>query len=111
MPVCAPAAAQSHREKEQREHCWADACVARPVSRREIERTEAAQRALEKEWKKLRDAHCWDETDVREWSEVAAGARAEGVKAHTGRISEICVEKGSELPLGNPDRTSSRAIT
>jgi hypothetical protein len=83
---------------------WYDACVARPVGKREIEKSEGAQKSLEKEWKKLRDVHCWDETKVAEWGEIAAKAKREGRKVHMGRIFEICVEKGSELPSGHPDR-------
>jgi hypothetical protein len=60
--------------------------------------------ALQKEWDRLRAAGCWDETKVREWSDVAREARAKGIKAHVGRIFEICVEKGSELPVGDPNR-------
>ena len=53
---------------------------------------------------KLRKIECWDESRVREWADVAAEARRAGTKAHVGRIFEICVEKGSELPVGDPGR-------
>ena len=46
----------------------------------------------------------WDETKVREWSLVFREARQKNEKVHIGRISEICVEKGSELPEGHPER-------
>ena len=32
--------------------------------RKEIKETEAAQKALEKEWARLRAIDCWDKTDV-----------------------------------------------
>ena len=35
---------------------------------------------------------------------MVRGLRKPGTKAHVGRIFEICVEKGSELPKGNPGR-------
>jgi len=38
------------------------------------------------------------------WAKVCADARAQGLKAHAGRIFGICVEKGSELPKGTPGR-------
>jgi hypothetical protein len=41
---------------------------------------------------------------VREHSTVAAEHRAAGTTAHFGRVLELCVEKGSELPLGHPSR-------
>ena len=40
------------------------ACVARPVGKKEIRDTPAAQAALLKEWDKLRKAGCWDESRV-----------------------------------------------
>jgi hypothetical protein len=69
------------------------AAVARPVSKAEIRSTLAAQEALLKEWTKLRQAGCWDEAKVREWSEVAANARSNNTTVHVGMIFEICVEK------------------
>ena len=41
---------------------------------------------------------------MREWSDVAAETRKTGTKVHIGRVFDICVEKGSELPLGDPAR-------
>ena len=63
-----------------------------------------ADAAVLKEWNALRQAGCWDESAVREWKDVAAEARRAGKKCHFGRIFEICVEKGSELPEGDPGR-------
>ena len=39
-----------------------------------------------------------------EWRDVAKDAQRRNVKAHVGRVFEICVEKGSELPVGDPNR-------
>ena len=74
----------------------------------EIAASRGAQEALDKEWSRLRAANCWDETGVREWADVACEARLKGWKAHVGLIFEICVEKGSELPIGHPDEQRSR---
>ena len=60
--------------------------------------------ALEKESKKLRDMGCWDQAKVREWREVAAEAKRDGVKVRVGRISDICVEKNHELNENDPNR-------
>ena len=103
MPVMA-AVVQEHREHEPDRPIWLEACVARPVRKAEISRTPAARAALEKEWQKLYKANTWDESTVMEWSEVAARAKTKGTKAHVGRIFEICVEKGSELPAGDAGR-------
>ena len=102
MPVqqCNP----EHRELNENYGLNYSALVARSVSRREVEENSAAKASVLKEWDKLRAAGCWDESRVREWSDVAVEARNSGQKAHVGRIFEICVEKGSELPSGDPGR-------
>jgi len=41
---------------------------------------------------------------MKEWADVAEQARKSGMKAHVGMIFDICVEKGSELPPGDPNR-------
>ena len=76
------------------------ACVARPVPRKEAKLDPKAS----KEWKKLRDLGCWDQSRVREWRDVAAEAKREGTKVHVGRIFDICVEKNHELAEDDPNR-------
>ena len=75
-----------------------NAAVARTVTKKEVQSNPEALKAVIIEWEKLRKAGCWDESDVREWDDVAEAARAAGTTAHVGRIFEICVEKGAELP-------------
>ena len=60
--------------------------------------------ALDKEWTKLRNIGCWDESRVEEWSIVANKAKKSGIKVHIGRIFDICVEKNSELDESDPNR-------
>ena len=103
MPVF-PHEQHEHREQERKFLPLFQACVARPVSRKESRTNPAARAALDKEWDRLRAAGCWDEKSVCEWSEVAGLARKSQTKAHLGRIFDICVEKGSELPEGHPGR-------
>jgi len=87
-----------------------NALVARPVPRRERDSTPAALEAVAKEWKRLRSIKhrngvgVWDETRVREKADVAREADAQGVIVHFARIFDLCVEKGSELPIGHKDR-------
>ena len=83
---------------------WYSACVARPVDRKERAINAKAMASLDKEWNKLISQKCWDYASVREWREVAAEADKQGIKAHVGRIFDICVEKNSELPEGDPNR-------
>ena len=63
-----------------------------------------AQTAGTAEWDRLRKSGCWDESKVREWDAAATEARIKGITTHVGRVFEICVEKGAELPKGNPAR-------
>ena len=46
----------------------------------------------------------WIIESVREWDDVRAEAKRKGKKVHVGKVFEICVEKGSELPKGHPLR-------
>ena len=80
------------------------ACVARPVTKRERQENADARASLAKEWGRLRKITTWDESIVREWEQVALEARRSGKIVHVGRIFDICVEKGSELPKGDPAR-------
>ena len=78
--------------------------VARPVDKKEISVTPAAQAALDKEWDKLVKAVVWDQSKAYEWDQIADAARKGGETVHVGRIFELCVEKGCELPTGDPFR-------
>ena len=100
---------QCHREKlhdysELSCFHYSNALVARPVGQKEINNTPAAQAALDKEWNNLVNKGAWDYTTVREWGDVSKEAIKNNVKVHVGKVFEICVEKGSELPLGDPMR-------
>ena len=79
---------------------WYSACVATPVDRKERAVNAKAMAALDKEWNKLIAQKCWDYASVREWKEVAAEADRQGIKAHVGRIFDICVEKLLWLSCG-----------
>ena len=100
---------QCHRDKlkDQSElSCFhfSNALVARPVGQKEINNTPAAQAALDKEWNNLTSKGAWDYSTVREWDDVSREAIKNKTKVHVGKIFEICVEKGSELPQGDPMR-------
>ena len=104
MVVPAPTGDHPHQERLP-EYPWPiNACVARPVGKKEIQENPKAKAALQKEWDRLRQAGCWDETKVRSWREVAAEARQKGETHHVGRIFAICVEKNAELAEDNPAR-------
>jgi hypothetical protein len=69
---------QPHRPKRVSTLFPYSAFVARPVTKKEIKQNAKANEALLKEWEKLRKAGCWDESMVREWSEVQAECRRTG---------------------------------
>ena len=75
--------------------------VARPVDKREIRANPKAQEALDIEWNKLVKKTAWMYDTVREWGEISGKAKKSGKKVHIGKVFEICVEKGSELPEGH----------
>ena len=83
---------------------FSNALVARPVGQKEINNTPAAQAALDKEWNNLTSKGAWDYSTVREWDDVSREAIKNKTKVPVGKIFEICVEKGSELPQGDPMR-------
>ena len=91
---------QAHRHKLGfHEHMYA--AVARPVNAAEIRVNPEAQKSLDVEWEKLSVKKAWDLEGIREWDHVSSEAKKTGEKAHVGRVFEICVEKGSELPKGH----------
>ena len=56
---------------------------------------------MKAEWDRLRSKVVWDETNVREWSDVAKEAQDAGLEVNFGHLFGICAEKNSELPLGH----------
>lgn len=106
--------AQPHRVKNPDHAPPIAACIARKVPRSEYTRVAAAKAAMDKEWNKLanlprgrkgdKGVGVWDITKVRHAHEVRAEAKSSGKQAHFGRVVELCMEKGSELPAGSPGR-------
>ncbi|CAE7292249.1 unnamed protein product, partial [Symbiodinium sp. CCMP2456] len=110
MPVVA-ATEDEHRDKLQKhpplteeEIRDAMSMVARPVGRKELNQNPKAQASLDVEWEKLMKKQAWDMGSVREWDSVSSEALKRNRKVHVGKIFEICVEKGSELPANDPLR-------
>ena len=60
--------------------------------------------AMDKEWSRLRAIRTWDEDLVCEWKDVVRRARQDGRIVHVGRLIDLCMEKGAELPEGHPER-------
>ena len=105
MPVCGYSV-QRHRDKLVRVgrlqgEKAINTLVARPVNRKEIRSNPKAQASLDVEWVKLEKKDAWLYDTVQEWKDVASKAKKQGKKVHIGKVFEICVEKGSELPIGH----------
>jgi hypothetical protein len=83
-----------HREKNT-DMPW-NCCVARPVFEDEIRRSAGAQKALRKDWDRLRLINTWREDLVEEWDVVKARAKKTHTRVHMGVVFQICVEKDSE---------------
>ena len=110
LPPGLAAALTQHRPKVSDTPLLFNACVARPVSRKERNETPAALEAVKKEWTRLRNVKhkhgvgVWDESRVREKYLVRQEAKRNGTTVHFARIFDLCVMKGSELPDGHPDK-------
>ena len=73
-----------------------DACVARPVNKKEVQANPKAQESLDVEWKRLSDRG-WGEAHPREWSGVRREANESREPVHTGFMFDFCVEKNSGM--------------
>ena len=106
MPCCAFTGSMwKHRKKWAVQSPFSGlALVARPVKAKEIASDSAAKAAMDAEWSSLRAMKTWEEDKVREWSDVCEEARRTGTRNHVGMVFGICVEKGSDLPRGDPSR-------
>jgi hypothetical protein len=101
---CAPAR-PTHRVKQPTHGPYLQACVARPVTRKECEANRRARAAMQTEWDRLRAVPrpdgkkgTWDEDGVREWATVRREARLSEEVANVGMVFGICVEQNPELP-------------
>ena len=77
--------------------------VARTVKKDEMRANPVAMKAMMTEYNKL-DGLAWETDKVREWKDVKAEADKRGVEVHVAMVFGICVEKGSELQPGDPNR-------
>ncbi len=102
MPCVPPD--HTHRPKTQWLPPLFPACVAEPVSRKDIEKYPKAIEARKKESNNLKEKGVWDEATVREWLDVAAEARRTNTEIHIGRVFGIMVVKNAELPMGDERR-------
>ena len=98
-----------HRVKRPLGNLGIPACVARPVSKKEIAenlvlKSGSCKEALDKEWNRLRNKKVWDEGSVRTWKDVIHSARRDKRTIHLGRMFGIMVEKNHELPKDDPNR-------
>ena len=85
-------------------HLSGDACVARPMTKKEAENNERAQNALRDEWARLRKINTWVEKDVIEFRKLQEIMGADSTQYHIGRLFSILVEKNAELPGDHPDK-------
>ena len=103
MP-CVSSERIQHREKAVKVVRFFDALVSRPVGRKEMLTNPDALASMKKEWSGLIDQGVFDLGAVREYDAVAREAKAKGEEIHMARAHGICVEKHSQLPVGDPKR-------
>ena len=63
-----------------------------------------AHEAIQLEWDRLRSRKAWDESNPREWDNLAPEAKAMGEEVHAGMVFGFVVEKNSDLPQGDSRR-------
>ena len=94
-----PAEKEPHRDKNAQVY---PCCIARKLSRKEMDTCPKARKALDAEWEQLRilkrlhptkGIGACDEGNVREAGSVREEARQAGKTVHFGRIAELCHEK------------------
>ena len=90
MPRMARTTDNPHRPKivAFNSHSWIvkNACVARPVGRKDFLQSKGAQASMQAEWDRLRSKVVWDESIVREWPDVAKEAQDAGVEVNVGYL-------------------------
>ena len=85
-------------------HIWItlNACGSRLVSKKALFQIPGTQASMKAGWDRLRSKVVWDETYVREWSDVAKEAQDARVEVNFGYLFGICDEKNSELQVAHP---------
>jgi len=82
--------------------------VAKDVSRKDWMQNKDAKTAVQKEWDRLLLKRTWAmperPEDVTFMDDVIRTSKATGQLIHLGRLFDICVLKGSELPEGHVNR-------
>ena len=76
-----------------------NACVARPVGKKEPLQSKGAQASMKAEWDRLRSKVVWDENIVREWSGVAKEAQDAGVEVNFGYFLVYALRRTLSVPL------------
>ena len=67
-------------------------------------RSEKAHAAIQQKWSRLRSRGSWDESNPREWADIAKEAREQGREVHLGLSFGVVVEKNTDRPQGDPRR-------
>ena len=70
---------QARRLKLMIHHVYS-ACVPRPVTKKEAKSNAKAMAALDKEWAKLRNVNCWDESRVEDSLKLRPELESKGAK-------------------------------
>ena len=102
MPVISTT--PEHRDKIRSMPPLYNACVAKSLTKADMQISPKGRAAQELEWGRLRKIGAWNESKVTEWGDVVAEAKRTGKKHHVGRVFEVNVIKGDELPEGDPGR-------
>ena len=78
--------------------------MCRSVDRKEIKANQAAEKAIQQEWGRLRSRKAWDESNPREWEDVAKEARGTKEEVHVGMVFGFVVDKNTDFSAADPRR-------
>ena len=85
---------EAHRPKIPDARLYHPACVARPVKKDELEASDEAKGARDKEWQRLWEKDVWDPESVMEWDDVARIARTKWRRNPSGQTIWLLRPKG-----------------
>ena len=71
---------------------------------KEVKPNQAAEKAAQQQWDRLRSRTAWGEGHPREWEDVAREARDTKQEVHFGMVFGFVVAKNADLPAGDPRR-------
>ena len=85
-----------HRPKYRGSLFGVNACIAKPISKKDYHKYSGSENAVRAEWKRLVNKGVFDLKTFSNWKDVARSANKRNEVIHMGRVFGFMVEKNSE---------------